>query len=77
MDNEQHKGRCSLDGGNNYGDTEQEDRSNDVESATINWTDFLRVCTMTAYEERNFNHVREKTTQTAAYLYVRIQTATC
>ena len=22
------------------------------ESATINWTDFLRVCTMTAYEER-------------------------
>ena len=48
-----------------------------IESATINWTDFLRVCTMTAYEERNFNHVREKTTQTAAYLYVRIQTATC
>ena len=51
-----------MDGGNNYGDTEQEGRSNDVESAKINWTDFLRVCTMTAYEERNFNHVREKTT---------------
>ena len=24
----------------------------ETESATINWTDFLRVCTMTAYEER-------------------------
>ena len=48
-----------------------------IESATINWTGFLRAYTMNPYEERNFNYVREKTTQTAAYLYVRIQTATC
>ena len=32
------------------------------ESATINWTDFLRAYTMNPYEERNFNYVREKTT---------------
>lgn len=32
------------------------------ESATINWTDFLRAYTMNPYEERNFNHVRKKTT---------------
>ena len=47
------------------------------ESATINWTGFLRAYTMNPYEERNFNYVREKTTQTAAYLYARIQTAAC
>lgn len=33
-----------------------------VESATINWTDFLRAYTINPYEERNFNYVREKTT---------------
>lgn len=32
------------------------------ESATINWTDFLRAYTINPYEERNFNYVREKTT---------------
>ena len=48
-----------------------------IESATINWTGFLRAYTMNPYEERNFNYVREKTTQTAAYLYARIQTAAC
>ena len=47
------------------------------ESATINWTDFLRAYTINPYEERNFNYVRKKTAQTAAYLYARIQTATC
>ena len=33
-----------------------------LESATINWTDFLRAYTINPYEERNFNYVREKTT---------------
>jgi len=33
-----------------------------IESATINWTDFLRAYTINPYEERNFNYVREKTT---------------
>ena len=30
------------------------------ESATINWTDFLRAYTINPYEERNFNYVRKK-----------------
>ena len=33
-----------------------------LESAKINWTDFLRAYTINPYEERNFNYVREKTT---------------
>lgn len=37
-------------------------KTSNTESATINWTDFLRAYTINPYEERNFNYVREKTT---------------
>ena len=42
-----------------------------IESTTI------RAYIMNLYEERNFNYVRGKTTQTVVRLYARTQIATC
>ena len=40
------------------------------ESATINWTDFLRAYTMKPYTERKNDYVRNKAVKTKTYIYV-------